>query len=148
VVPSGPTGFSDFAQDVVLVRRVRRRKVGEGGKQRITFSAQAGVAIAELAALGGELGQVLTLLRRGRAAAIAARAILLCLQAFELGGDLAPPLVELEQTIDRVPQRRVSPGEGALDRVRVAADQPDVENLGPPPERSTAAIATCPMASP
>jgi hypothetical protein len=42
-------------------------------------------------------------------------------------------LVELEQPIDRFAERGVAAGERFSDRVRVAADQPDVENDGPPP---------------
>jgi hypothetical protein len=92
----------DLAEHRVLVGGVRRREVGERGKEGVALDPYGELAVAELAAAGGELGQLLPLLRRRGAAATPARAVLLGAQILELGRQCAPTLVEVEQPINRL----------------------------------------------
>jgi hypothetical protein len=143
VILAGGPGLPDLAQHGVLVRRVGRGEVGKRGEDGVSLGAHRGLAIAQLATARRQLCEVLALLGRRGAATASACAILLGSQRLELGRKRAPLLVELEQTIDRVGQRRVAPAECLPDRVRIAADQPDVENVRPPPESSTGPTTTC-----
>ena len=73
--------------------------------------------------------QLLALLGAGRALQRLAGRVLLGAQLLELGGDCPPLLVELQDAVDRLHGRAgAAPGQRRPHGVRVAADQPDVEN--------------------
>ena len=133
VLPASPT----LAQHGVLGRGVLGGQVRQRGEQRRRAPrATRGLRVGQRAAALGERAQLRALLLGRGAAQRARRLVLLRLQRLQLRRQLAPALVGREQRVDRRGVDVTAPRERGAHRVRVAADQPEVEHAGGRPGAS------------